>query len=583
MTMCFLEDYKKNIDVASKKNEWIADTKEAYVTFAYKEYTSCDEIQGIYGENDYLYDFDVVVFGEHLPQNDEMVSNLDVINCVDMNVCALVIKRDLFQNVGCFNEKLDAMIDYEFLVRASQCANIMYVNVDTTSEATDMELSREFADGPEKYNSVFATVSYVIRANLQQLKAAGMLERVFNHISSYASSVGALECFNAETEKMLSNRWAYENIARNTAPFFIISGDDTCHGVLRGFADCLADSLVKMGQAVITTNHRYGKFESFDGFDIKLYKGIIGFQSTVLEKDFFRQISSPKLQFWFDNPGFFTGLLHNLPDDYYILSQDQYYADYVREYYDTKNAMQFPPAGIDAGLALNIEREYGLVFIGAYNPIKQEVIADEFQQRFMEYMIAHPCLTFESGLSQFLKEQEIIISKEKFCEIFNSLHMVCKNIINHYRHCVVETILSAGIQMDVFGDTWYSYEGVGKENLIIHPAVSVKESLEVWGHAKIGLNVMTWHKAGMTERIANIMLSGAVCISDETRYLEEHFEDDQEIVLFKLDQLQELPEKINKLLKDEEYRKNIAHNAYVKASKEHIWDTRAKELLALLQ
>jgi hypothetical protein len=34
---------------------------------------------------------------------------------------------------------------------------------------------------------------------------------------------------------------------------------------------------------------------------------------------------------------------------------------------------------------------------------------------------------------------------------------------------------------------------------------------------------MTWHKAGMTERIANICLSGAVCLSERTEYLDREF------------------------------------------------------------
>jgi spore maturation protein CgeB len=92
---------------------------------------------------------------------------------------------------------------------------------------------------------------------------------------------------------------------------------------------------------------------------------------------------------------------------------------------------------------------------------------------------------------------------------------------------------------------------------------------------------MSWHKAGMTERIANIMLSGAVCISDETTYLRDNFIEDEEIVLFKLDKLEELPGKINRLLEDDALRKQISKNAYEKAKREHTWEKRAQELLEL--
>ena len=32
---------------------------------------------------------------------------------------------------------------------------------------------------------------------------------------------------------------------------------------------------------------------------------------------------------------------------------------------------------------------------------------------------------------------------------------------------------------------------------------------------------MNWHKGGMTERIANAMLAGSVCVTDKTSYLEK--------------------------------------------------------------
>ena len=44
---------------------------------------------------------------------------------------------------------------------------------------------------------------------------------------------------------------------------------------------------------------------------------------------------------------------------------------------------------------------------------------------------------------------------------------------------------------------------------------------------KVGLNIMTWHKYGMTERIANICLSGAVCLTDSSEYLRNNFNNNE--------------------------------------------------------
>ena len=118
--------------------------------------------------------------------------------------------------------------------------------------------------------------------------------------------------------------------------------------------------------------------------------------------------------------------------------------------------------------------------------------------------------------------------------------------------------------------------------MIIHPAVYDKEPFKVWAQAKIGLNIMRGHKAGMTERIANIMLCKTCCLSDETTYLTEHFTDGEDIVLYKRTEPDALPEKIKYLLEHDEEREFIARNGRQKAMKEHTWKRRAEDLLRLL-
>lgn len=159
---------------------------------------------------------------------------------------------------------------------------------------------------------------------------------------------------------------------------------------------------------------------------------------------------------------------------------------------------------------------------------------------------------------------------------------LCHYLLQIYRHQVVEAILDAGIQLHVFGETWSNYYGSGKENLIIHPKIMAEEAMQIWAQAKIGLNIMDGHKAGMTERIANIMLSGACCLSDETSYLKEHFTDGEDITLFRADCLERLVDKIQYLLQNDEERERIALNGQKKALREHTWRKRTEELLELI-
>jgi len=87
----------------------------------------------------------------------------------------------------------------------------------------------------------------------------------------------------------------------------------------------------------------------------------------------------------------------------------------------------------------------------------------------------------------------------------------------------------------------------------------------------------------MTERIANILLSGAVCLTDTTTYLAENFGDGEELCLFSPEHLEKIPGIIDRLLRDEAYRRAIAAAGYRKASEEYTWERRAEAMIRILK
>lgn len=560
------DEYENN----KKKNDFISEQQEEdYIGIVNSDVTGSEEIRSLLKEYD-LAGNPVVLFAENAKQG--YMDCKAVLSCFDMKIFAVVFPKKLLEETGCFNERLADGNNYEFLCRLAAENDIYCVAcADETSDRTLVSTDK------------IRCYAYIMRRYMTYLKNANMLEAVFGRLSGYMEQMGLGELFSAEMNHMLSDGKLFAKTEADTAPFLVISGDDMCHGVLKDFAAGIAQALADMGQAVTTTDGAFGKYTGAGFAAERTLKGIVGFQAPVLEKKFFQKINAPKFQFWFDNPIFFDDLLHDLPDSYYILCQDGFYAEFIREYYHTKNALAFPPAGRKICLTGNEEREYDVSFVGTYRQPDTNCAADDFGRAFWEYMLHNPAKTFEEGLQGLLEERQIDMEREQYPVILKSLANVCRSVIYYFRHKVVETILEAGITLHVFGDTWENYQGAGREYMIIHPFVTVEESLQVLAKSKIGLNVMTWHKAGMTERIANIMLSGAVCVSDETAALREYFLEDEEIVLFRLEQLDELPGKIERLLKNREYRKNIAKSGCEKASAEHIWKKRASELLQLLQ
>lgn len=134
----------------------------------------------------------------------------------------------------------------------------------------------------------------------------------------------------------------------------------------------------------------------------------------------------------------------------------------------------------------------------------------------------------------------------------------------------------------MYGDSWSRAPFAGHECLVRHQGMDVEESLNIMEQAKVSLNIMSWHKDGFTERVLNSMLAGAVALSDRSTHLEEKFVDGEDIILFDLARLGDLPGRVRELLSDEEKLRAIAEKGRKRVMEEHLWIHRAKEFLKII-
>lgn len=606
-TLDFLELDREQMEDAFLKNDFIGRTTSSYFAVIDKTVTDRMQVKEILEETELLSEYQAVLFGESIGEGGSM-DVAAVMRHPQMRIYALVVKKSLLEWTGSFHETLQKFNTYEFLCRVAAetavygipCAEDAAEEFggETGSGSDRIDGGKDLGGGSDKTDgdsetigeektSVARTFAYIARLHMVRLQAEGILDKIFSRLIDYMVVLDCSQEFNDVMGVMLDSFAEFEKLARNTAPYLIFVGDDTCYSVPKRFAAALSDALAELGQAVITTDGRHGEWQTGENSNIAIppiLKGVVGCQMKILERDLFRRMACPKYQFWFDNPIYFNDMFDDLPKEYYILSQDADYADYIKRYYGTLNAIQFPPAGEDAGYAGNQDRPLDVVFIGSYrNQWDVDGFTDE-ERKFYEYMKCHPDVNFEEGYRQYLVDHTHIGVSDDNDQIRNGLERVknaCRAVTSYYRDAVIETLIAAGINVHVYGDTWQNFHSEHETFLSRHPEVSVEESLEVFGHAKIGLNIMTWHKAGMTERIANIMLSGAVCLSDESSYLREHYTDGEEMLLFRLSELSALPQKVLGLLRDEDLRLQMAEKAYERARKEHTWRKRAEELLVL--
>lgn len=142
-----------------------------------------------------------------------------------------------------------------------------------------------------------------------------------------------------------------------------------------------------------------------------------------------------------------------------------------------------------------------------------------------------------------------------------------------------------GMDVHVFG----SQEGAGWEKYIgknphikIHGAVPYEEALKIMHKSKILLSSTPSLKQGGHERIFAGLANGALVLSSENIWLEQHFMDESDILFYRHQHWDEANEKVLRYLRDEPHRRELVKRGRDKVLKEHTWDNRAQSLLQAL-
>jgi spore maturation protein CgeB len=116
------------------------------------------------------------------------------------------------------------------------------------------------------------------------------------------------------------------------------------------------------------------------------------------------------------------------------------------------------------------------------------------------------------------------------------------------------------------------------KEFIIHEYVSAQECENIMTDVKIVLNYSPRFADGAHDRVYGGMLAGAVCVTNPSEFLKEHFLDGEDIIYYDEKEPDVFVEKIKRLISDKAERERISHNAYEKV-KGDTWGARVAELL----
>lgn len=421
----------------------------------------------------------------------------------------------------------------------------------------------------------------------------GRVEKLISAISpeDYQQAVKILE-------KMVSYAPEYYKAEEKYAPILIYKSEPVCYGILNHFADCMKNALEELGETVEIFDSTRQPLEGLIELSKQKFKAVLGIQSYFfslrlknggLLHDHFH---APLFNMQLDHPCVMHTHLIDPPQNFTLLTHDVNYQQYLKKYYGNPIQSElFMPGGEPSPkIPSGADKIYDMTFVGSFYPWKgwsdSVKAADKkyagLVRRLIGEMKNHPNDTYEACFERILTKLNLDYSIEQKRQILYECQTAYYCVMNFYREKIVRTILDAGIELHVYGDSWNTADWDRYGNLKRHAAVDGEGALIVYSGSRLSLNIMSWHKGGMTERIANMMLCKTTVVTDKSSYLRDHFTDGEDIVLFDLERIEQLPGKIKQLLSDGQKLEEISEAGYKKAREYHTWNARAEQFLGLV-
>lgn len=294
------------------------------------------------------------------------------------------------------------------------------------------------------------------------------------------------------------------------------------------------------------------------------------------------QYSPHRLLFWRVDPIEWTKIDMVNDEKFFIATVDKFEEEYIKSFHIPKNVM-FLPHAADSLLTYEeqADRPIDLLFCASsYDHLAIEKKIDKLPpeaKRFIFSMIENYDKDPKVTVTELVKAIE---ESER-----PSYHLLIDSYIRaKERYDLINAIHD--VEIHIFGGTAFDnkeYPVRGwseifrhKPNLVIHPAVSFSQSLEVMREAKIVLNSMPFFKNGTHERVFNSLAVGALPLTNKNVWFSENFVDGEELVFF---QRERINDQVNELLADDTKRREIVRKGHKKVMRDHTWDNRIDQII----
>lgn len=286
------------------------------------------------------------------------------------------------------------------------------------------------------------------------------------------------------------------------------------------------------------------------------------------------------------------------PRKYIQFCPDEEHVTYVKKYFPNVEHIEFlAHAGTldDKPPIPYADKKYNIVFSATYYTPesmlpdlealfpKDSSMYDIFMQ-IEKDLIANTEKSLIQSVLDILNVNNMPLSDNAVKTIMRNMTPIDWMVRMHYRGKAVEALVDAGLDVHVLGRGWKNHPSARADNLhILSDRVNLADTFDYMRDARINLNVMPWFKEGTHDRIFNTMLRHSVCLTDSSTWIDSHYEDTKDIVLYDLKQLDRLPEIADYWLNHPNEAQTLIEKAYEKTVANYTWINCVDSLLKSLE
>lgn len=338
--------------------------------------------------------------------------------------------------------------------------------------------------------------------------------------------------------------------------------------------------------------------QEFMAFCEKHVEAVICFARAGIHNDTFIDLWNTMdvcaLHILMDHPLRIHPTMEKHPGKYIQFCPDEEHVAYVKRYFPNVEHIEFlAHAGTldtEPPIAYR-DKIYDILFSGTYY-VPESMLPDlealfpkdspmyRIFMQIAEDLIGHPEKSLIQSVQDVLADNQMPLSDNAVKTIMRNMTPIDWMVRMHYRGKAVQMLVDAGLPVHVLGRGWENHPSAGAANLhILSDRIGLADTFAYMRDARINLNVMPWFKEGTHDRIFNTMLRHSICLTDTSTWIDAHYEDGRDIVLFDLKKLEVLPQIARYWLEQPERAQELLENAYEKTAKNYTWVNCVDQIL----